>query len=299
LSIEQKGRRGFCGPFVFFSSQFADLFRNVFSVFCTKNRLRRYLSTFIGFKGRVMNRDIDTNILIHPKIGRREKNLPGNGLLLVNPSEASLCHRQLRQAGGEPRPLFNSDLTVAAGQSFFVAGPAVGAPMAALSVEKLIALGAKRIVLFGWCGAVASSLKVGDIILPTEAKSGEGTSRYYPLPVAAAPAKNLRACLAMVFGDNNMRVQTGCVWSTDAVYREDRRMLAELNQKDKVIAVDMEFSALCTVASFRRIEFAAVLLVSDELSGAAWKPGFSSDIFLKTKAKALDVLLTAIHKFAE
>jgi uridine phosphorylase len=246
-----------------------------------------------------MCQDIDTDILIHPRKGKNEKNLPENGLLLVNPSEASRCHLQLRQMGGEAHHLFNSNLTVAAGHSFFASGPAIGAPMAAMSMEKLIALGAKRIILFGWCGAISSTLKVGDIILPKEAKSGEGTSRYYPLPIAAAPSPIFRSYIEKTFCDNNIRVHSGCVWSTDAVYRENRQILQELNKKDGVDAVDMEFSALCSVACFRNIEFAAVLIVSDELWGKTWRPGFASGRFLETKAKALALVLTSMNNFGE
>jgi uridine phosphorylase len=246
-----------------------------------------------------MSQHIAADILIHPRRGRKEKILPENGLLLVNPSEASLCHWRLKQLGGESRPLFNSDLTVAAGHSFFVAGPAIGAPMAVMSMEKLIVLGAKRIILFGWCGAISNNLRVGDILLPAEAKSGEGTSRYYPLPIPAAPSKKLSAHLERIFRAKNRAVQTACVWSTDAVYREGRQMLAELNRVEKVSAIDMEFSALCAVSCFRGIEFAAVLIVSDELWGETWKPGFNSDIFIKAKEMALEVVLTSISRLGE
>lgn len=246
-----------------------------------------------------MDQNIDANMLIHPKKGKNEKILPENGLLLVNPSEASRCHLQLRQNGGEFRHLFNSDMTVAADHSFFASGPAIGAPMAAMSMEKLIALGAKRIILFGWCGAISSTLKVGDILLPNEAKSGEGTSRYYPLPIPGAPSTIFRLNIEKAFRDNNMMVHSGCVWSTDAVYREDRMMLQRLNNRDGIVAVDMEFSALCAVACFRNIEFAAVLIVSDELWGKTWRPGFTSDIFLETKTKALEVVLAGMDNFGE
>ncbi len=246
-----------------------------------------------------MCQDIDTSILIHPRKGKKEKNIPGNGLLLVNPSEASRCHLQLRQKGGESRHLFNSDLTVEVGHSFFASGPAIGAPMAVMSMEKLIVLGAKRIILFGWCGAISSTLKVGDILLPNEAKSGEGTSRYYPLPVTAAPSAIFRSHIKKTFRDNDMMVHSGCVWSTDAVYREDRKILQELNRADGVVAVDMEFSALCTVACFRNIEFAAVLIVSDELWGKSWRPGFSTNIFVEIKDKALEMVLTDMNSFGE
>ncbi len=246
-----------------------------------------------------MSPDIDGNILIHPRKGKNEKTLPKTGMLLVNPSEAALCHLQLRKAGGKSLNLFNSQLTVSASKSFFTAGPAIGAPMAVMSIEKLIALGAKRIILYGWCGAISSTLKVGDILLPNRAQSGEGTSRYYPLPIPPAPSEIFRAQIERLFSRENILVHSGCVWSTDAIYREDRQMLQDLHRKDSVVAVDMEFSALCSVASFRNIEFAAVLIVSDELWGKTWQPGFSSEIFHEKKAKALDIVLTGIDMCGE
>lgn len=246
-----------------------------------------------------MKQDVDSHILIHPRKGKNEKGLPPQGLLLVNPSEASRRHAQLRQEGGESRFLFNSDLTVAARQSFFIAGPAIGAPMAAMSMEKLIALGAQRIILFGWCGAIASSLKAGDILVPHLAMVGEGTSQYYSLPTPATPSKILRVDIEQAFVNHGVRIHSGRVWSTDAVYREDRQLLQNLHKNDEVVAVDMEFSALCSVACFRDIEFAAVLVISDELWGQAWRPGFSSEIFLQAKAKAMDIALSVFGNYGE
>lgn len=241
--------------------------------------------------------DGDTNILIHPRRGKKEKEIPENGLLLVNPSEASACHRRLKQQEGESRFLFNSELTIAGNARFFVAGPAIGAPMAVLCMEKLIALGAKRIILFGWCGAICKNLEIGDILLPTRAKSGEGTSRYYPLSDPAVPTGCLRDQIARIYENYTIKVNPGCVWSTDAVYREDRRMLQALYLKNQVVAVDMEFSALCSVACFRKVEFVAVLVVSDQLWGNTWRPGFSSARFLEQKEKAFEVLLEHIETF--
>lgn len=241
----------------------------------------------------------DTNILIHPRRAKKEKKIPENGVLLVNPSEASSCHRRIKQSGGESRFLFNSELTLAGDPRFFVAGPAIGAPMAVLCMEKLIALGAKRIILFGWCGAIGEGLKIGDIILPTKAKSGEGTSQYYPLACPPAPEVKLREHIAIMYGNHGVNVHSGCVWSTDAVYREDRRMLQKLHLENQVVAIDMEFSALCAVACFRKIEFAATLVISDELWGTTWRPGFSKERFLEQKEQALNILLENIGTLGE
>lgn len=246
-----------------------------------------------------MSADFDEHIIIHPRRQKKEKPLPENGIFLVNPTEASECISRLKEGGGATRFLFNSSMVVAGDPLYFVAGPAIGSPMAVLTMEKLIALGAKRIILLGWCGAISKTLKVGDILVPGEALSGEGTSRYYCTDTPVRPDPNLSDQIVKVFADKGLTVKRDCVWSTDAVYREDRRMLKKLYLEKGVGAVDMEFSALCAVAKFRKIEFAAVLTVSDELWGDSWRPGFSKPIFIEKKQAALKHLLEHLARFGE
>ena len=61
-------------------------------------------------------------------------------------------------------------------------GPVIGAPYAAMLLENLIAWGTRQLIFFGWGGAVAEDVRIGDIILPTGAMSDEGTSRHYGYP---------------------------------------------------------------------------------------------------------------------
>lgn len=239
------------------------------------------------------------NIIIHPRKGKKELDLPENGLLLVNPTEATDCINRLRRQGAARRNLFNSNLAADTARGFFAAGPAIGAPMAALTLEKLIALGAKRVILFGWCGAVAPELRVGEVLLPDRAEAGEGTSAYYGDSRPLYPHPGLRGELAKLLAVRNVPFNEGAVWSTDAVYREDRRQLVELRLSRGVVAVDMEFSALCAVAAFRRVAFAAVLVVSDELSGARWRPGFNFPLFHEKKSAVLAALLAVIGTIQE
>ncbi|MBC8208928.1 MAG: phosphorylase, partial [Desulfobulbaceae bacterium] len=84
-------------------------------------------------------------MVIEPGRRRSEKLLPGAGCLLVNPQDAAVACDQLLRDGGTRRFLFNSTLIVSRDETFFVAGPAMGAPMAVMTLEKLIALGAQRI----------------------------------------------------------------------------------------------------------------------------------------------------------
>jgi len=238
-----------------------------------------------------MNEDLDSNIVISPRRNKNEKEIPAEGILFVNPTEAAVEMGAMKKKNAECRFLFNSNLYVE-DEHKFIAGPAIGAPMAALTMEKLIALGAKRIILFGWCGAIAKELHVGDVVVPHLALSGEGTSGYYlSQDEQVGPDKVLRDGIVSTLSSNEIETHCGCVWSTDAVYREKRSSLTALHKENGVTAVDMEFSALCSVAHFRGVQFAAVLVVSDEIWGASWRPGFTSKIFKKNTALVRQLLI--------
>ncbi len=233
----------------------------------------------------------DEHIVIHPKRGRREPALPASGVLLVTPAEARHGHSLQQSAGGRSQFLYNSQLTVAPDGNSFVAGPAIGAPMAAMTMEKLIALGARYVVLFGWCGAVDPELQIGDVVLGATPVSGEGTSGYYVCEKSPMPSPHLLTELASILESTPYRWQNANIWSTDAVYREDRRHLAMLAKSSGVRAVDMEYAALCAVCSLRQIEFAAVFLVSDELYRERWRPGFTSDTFRRQSRHLAELLV--------
>ena len=160
-------------------------------------------------------------------------------------------------------------------------GPGIGAPYAAMMLETLIAWGARRIIFLGWCGAVSKQAKIGDIILPTSALVDEGTSRNYAVPDngQSKPASVMVSLIEQVLEDNRVDFHSGKIWTTDAVYRETREKV-ENYQKQGVLAVEMEVSALFSVAQFRQVELGAMLVVSDELSSLKWRPGFRDQRFV-------------------
>ena len=239
--------------------------------------------------------ELDDDIVIHPVRLKREGTIPETGLLLVNPSEARYGLEAAQVAGGERRILYNSNLCVHASQGYFVAGPAIGAPMAVMTMEKLIALGARRIILFGWCGTLRESLGIGELLLPTSALSGEGTSPYYVSgSQPPGPSSLLIEKLKRLLVSFTLSWQEGCVWSTDAPYREKRSSMKALQQEQDVSAVDMEYAALCSAADFRKIDFAALLLVSEEVWGKSWTPGFSRQEFKAKSRMLIDILLNEL-----
>jgi uridine phosphorylase len=235
--------------------------------------------------------------LINPRREKGEPELPETGFLAINPGDSRYLAEQAVRLGGTRHFLFNSNLHIIpaglAGERIFIAGPAVGAPMAVMVIEKLIALGAKKVIVCGWCGSLTPVLTVGDILLPTWGVSDEGTSKHYPLRGPAHSDPVLRETLAGYLRRNNFGSQEGPIWTTDAPYRETRAMVRDYAAKS-ILGVDMEFNALATVAAYRHIELAAVFLVSDELWRSEWQPGFKSKPFMARNKQVLNCLLAAV-----
>jgi purine-nucleoside phosphorylase len=187
------------------------------------------------------------------------------------------------------RDLFTGKLYIgpeAAGR-FSVAGPFVGAPYGVMLLETLIEWGARRIIFWGWCGAISGSVRIGDIIIPTGAVIDEGTSRHYQANPngISRPSRMMVQKIGQALGRTAADVHEGLIWTTDAVFRETEEKVL-FHQSKNVLAVEMELSALFTVAAFHQVDIGGILVVSDEVSQLNWKPGFASERFKKGRAAA-------------
>ncbi|MBI9074077.1 MAG: nucleoside phosphorylase [Desulfatibacillum sp.] len=180
------------------------------------------------------------------------------------------------------------------GQGGCVAGPMMGAPYAAYVMENLIAWGAKKIVFLGWCGSISSDLHIGDVIVPDSAFVDEGTSVHYShreigTIIRSFPDENLAGELTSALDDAGIGHSRGPVWTTDAIYRETPEQIEHFSWQGAK-AVDMELSALQTVAHFRQVALCGLLMVSDELHSGKWKPGFADPRFQETRKKTIEAL---------
>jgi uridine phosphorylase len=177
------------------------------------------------------------------------------------------------------------------GQETAIAGPFVGSPHAVMGMEKAVALGAKRIWAFGWCGSIEPSLKIGDLLVPSRAFSEEGTSRHYPIgDRQPASAESLNRILGTALKKGGFNFREGPVWTTDAPYRETPEKVLSFRRRG-ALAVEMEMCALMTLAIYRGVSMAGLLVVSDELSDLKWRPGFSSPERKKASREAGKLLL--------
>ncbi len=237
--------------------------------------------------------------IIFPKKGKKSPRLGPVALMAGTETDLVLLCHLLDFDPGAHHNLFTSRLYVSypstSGPS--LSGPFVGAPYATMVLETLIAWGAKKILFVGWCGSISKKVKIGDIIIPSAAIIDEGTSRHYQNedePVSY-PSELMITRLKAELNQNKIHFHSGTVWSTDAIYRETRKQVEHYQSQD-AIAVEMETSALFTVARFRQVALGAMLVVSDELDSFKWRPGFKMDEFKRGRRAACKVIKNVCQK---
>lgn len=146
----------------------------------------------------------------------------------------------------------------------------VGAPAAVGQYEELFAMGVERMLVFGTCGVLDSSICDCAIIIPDRAVRDEGTSRFYA-PDSPEIAANVGALdvLKSFFTEKGISHTVGKVWTTDAFYRETPARVAE-RKAQGCIAVEMECAALAALAQFRGRQVAQFLYAADNLDAELW-----------------------------
>jgi uridine phosphorylase len=237
--------------------------------------------------------------LINPKKSRSEPDIDPLALLIPLPGDLQRMTRLFRGAASlcyknnllKVFQLNDSSRTIG------VAGPAVGAPQAVMILEKLIALGARRVIFLGWTGGLNPSLNPGDLILPDEAISEEGTSRHYSDEISSRPSLPLLRAIKKALKEEGLSFKQGSVWTTDAPYRETTEKV-KVFQSQGVLGVDMETSAFFTVGTFRGIEAVAILIVSDDLSNLTWRHGFREPRFLEARRRVSQFLYRFAVRFS-
>ena len=200
---------------------------------------------------------------------------PSCGLLAFTKLEQHLF-KSLKPGGKEATPILGGMTRITLWQDLVLAGPILGAPQAAMVLELLSRKGVREFISLGWCGSLTPDLKWGDIVLPIEALAEEGTSAHYQCQEGpSGPDQDLVRQLASSLTELDFGFTKGKVWTTDAPYRETKDQVTS-HARAGCLAVDMETSAIINVCAFRKLSWAGLMVVSDELWGEKWRPGFKS-----------------------
>lgn len=160
------------------------------------------------------------------------------------------------------RGLWGYTGTAADGEPLTIQSTGMGGASAAIVVEELVTLGARRLVRVGTCAALADGLGLGDLVVAEAALPGDGASRALgadgPLPADPALLRGLRAA--------DGAAACGLVASADLFYDPSPERVAGWSAAG-AIALEMEAATVFAVAARRDAVAACVLTVSDLLAG--------------------------------
>ena len=147
-----------------------------------------------------------------------------------------------------------------------VACHCIGGPSAAIAVEELAMLGARRIIRVGTAGAFHPAIGEGDVVVPGEAFHVSTLPLMYSGvagPSLADPGLTER--LAREVEAEGLKVHRGAVFSSDAFYLEGPEIV-ERWKAAGAVAVEMECATVFAVAAARGLSAAAALIVSNNLA---------------------------------
>ena len=154
------------------------------------------------------------------------------------------------------------------GLALTIQATGMGGPSAAIVFSELIALGARSAIRVGTCGALATSLGLGDLVIARHAICADGTSRALGAGERAgadtALTEALRRCAP--------GAREGTVASVDLFYEPAaaaRARGAGLRTADfasSALAVEMEAATLFTLGAIAGVSVACILAVSDTFS---------------------------------
>lgn len=153
------------------------------------------------------------------------------------------------------------------GQRISVQGSGMGMPSLAIYVNELINdFGVKNLMRIGSCGAIQPELGLRDIILAQCASTDSSMNRIRFNGMDFAPAASFR--LLKTAHDNavkmNIPVTVGNILSEDSFYQADPDTW-KLWASYGVLALEMETSALYTLAAKFGVSALTILTVSDNL----------------------------------
>lgn len=146
----------------------------------------------------------------------------------------------------------------------------VGAASCVAVIEDIFAMGAEKLIIFGTCGVLDSSINDCSVIIPNMAMRDEGTSFHYaPSSDEIVVNPKYIDLFKTILDNQNYKYHIGRVWTTDGIYRETREKV-KLRKSQGCICVDMECSAVAALAQFREKDIFHFFYAADNLDCEEW-----------------------------
>jgi purine-nucleoside phosphorylase len=154
------------------------------------------------------------------------------------------------------------------GEKISVQGTGMGVPSISIYVNELIqSYDVKKLIRVGTCGAIQKDVKVRDVILAQGSTTDSQMNRMVFGGIDYAPLADFdllkNAYEAGIAKGLNLKV--GNVFTSDTFYRDNAKEINEKLAAYKVLAIEMETTALYTLAAKFDRQALAVLTVSDHI----------------------------------
>jgi purine-nucleoside phosphorylase len=154
------------------------------------------------------------------------------------------------------------------GERVSVQGTGMGVPSISIYVNELIQeYDVQKLVRVGSCGALQKDVKVRDVILASTSTTDSQMNRMVFGGIDYAPTANFDLLKKAydVGVEKGLKLRVGNVFTSDSFYRDNAMELFNLLAKYNVLAVEMETTALYTLAAKFDREALSILTVSDHI----------------------------------
>jgi DeoD family purine-nucleoside phosphorylase len=170
------------------------------------------------------------------------------------------------------------------GEPLTIQATGMGGPSAAIVLTELIALGARRAIRVGTCGALARSMALGDLVVAREAVCLDGTSRALSGETAAAAAD---AQLTEALIRAAPAAHAGTIASVDLFYDNGARPGLEESAAAHIapLAVEMEAATLFALGARSHVAVGCVLVVSDTFGPHGERTRIDDDALLQASER--------------
>ncbi|BAH44002.1 MULTISPECIES: purine-nucleoside phosphorylase [Brevibacillus] len=153
------------------------------------------------------------------------------------------------------------------GKRVSVQGTGMGVPSISIYANELMqSYGVQNLIRVGTCGAIQEDIKVRDVIIAMSASSESQTNRLLFDQIDFAPTANFELLhkAYQVATERNLPVKVGNIFTSDSFYRESLDLYKKLASY-QVLAIEMESSALYTLAAKYKRNALSILTVSDHI----------------------------------
>lgn len=154
------------------------------------------------------------------------------------------------------------------GERISVQGTGMGVPSISIYVNELIQeYDVQKLIRVGSCGALQKDVKVRDVILASTSSTDSQMNRMTFGGIDYAPTADFGLLKAAYDAGEKqgLKLRVGNVFTSDSFYRDNAMELFDQLASYNVLAVEMETTALYTLAAKYNREALSVLTVSDHI----------------------------------